>query len=108
MLNTIASSGWAIGVILLAIGVGIFLLGLKKSRILLKILGIIGFALGFFGLLQGAGILSGVPVLAFGIPAVLSAYFDVFASFVQAFVFTLLTMVYIAGACPPPETAEAE
>ena len=25
---------------------------------------------------------------------------------IQAFVFSLLTMIYIAGACPPPETAE--
>ena len=52
--------------------------------------------------------LSGVPVLAFGIPAVLSVYFDLFSGFVQAYVFTLLTMVYIANSCPPPEEAAAE
>ena len=38
-----------------------------------------------------------------GIPAFLSLYFDLFSGFVQAFVFCLLTMVYIGGACPPPE-----
>ena len=38
-----------------------------------------------------------------GIPAVLSIYFDLFSGFVQALVFSLLTMVYVAGACPPYE-----
>ena len=42
-----------------------------------------------------------------GIPAVLSVYFDFFSGFVQAFVFCLLTMVYVAGACPPAEEVEA-
>ena len=49
----------------------------------------------------------GIPVLAFGIPAVLSCYFDIFSGFVQAYVFMLLTMVYIGNSCPPPETQEA-
>ena len=43
------------------------------------------------------------PVFQAGIPAILSLYFDFFSGFVQAFVFCLLTMVYVAGACPPPE-----
>lgn len=48
------------------------------------------------------------PFLQVGIPAFLSLYFDFFSSFVQAFVFCLLTMVYVAGACPPPaENADA-
>ena len=47
------------------------------------------------------------PVLQVGIPAFLSLYFDFFSAFVQAFVFCLLTMVYVAGACPPPEEANA-
>ena len=55
------------------------------------------------GGLEYFGVLSGVPILQFGIPAVFSIYFDLFSGFVQAFVFTLLCMVYIAGACPPPE-----
>ena len=43
------------------------------------------------------------PVFQVGIPAFLSLYFDLFSGFVQALVFSLLTMVYVAGACPPPE-----
>ena len=43
------------------------------------------------------------PVLQVGIPAFLSVYFDLFSGFVQALVFSLLTMVYVGGACPPPE-----
>ena len=42
-----------------------------------------------------------------GIPAFLSLYFDLFSGFVPAFVFCLLTMVYVGGACPPPEEVEA-
>lgn len=53
------------------------------------------------------GVLEGVPVLSFGIPAVLSCYFDIFSGFVQAYVFSLLTMVYIGNACPPPEETGA-
>ena len=47
------------------------------------------------------------PILQAGIPAFLSLYFDFFSGFVQAFVFCLLTMVYVAGACPPPEELAA-
>ena len=47
------------------------------------------------------------PILQVGIPAFLSLYFDFFSGFVQAFVFCLLTMVYVAGACPSPEEIAA-
>ena len=43
------------------------------------------------------------PVFQVGIPAFLSVYFDLFSGFVQALVFSLLTMVYVGAACPPPE-----
>ena len=46
---------------------------------------------------------STIPFLQVGIPAFLSIYFDLFSGFVQALVFSLLTMVYVGGACPPPE-----
>ena len=69
------------------------------------VFGIISAVLGFFGLLQATGILSGVPFLTYGIPAVLSCYFDLFSGFVQAYVFSLLTMVYISGSLPEPEAA---
>ena len=42
------------------------------------------------------------PIFQIGIPALLSVYFDLFSGFVQAFVFCLLTMVYVSSACPPP------
>ncbi len=49
------------------------------------------------------GFIGRLPIFQAGIPAILSIYFDLFSGFVQAFVFCLLTMVYISGACPPPE-----
>ena len=109
VLNLIAGSHIAVTIVLLVLGLGVIALAkFKTHKILHWWLGIISAALGFFGLLQMFGILSGVPVLAFGIPAVLSCYFDLFSGFVQAYVFTLLTMVYIAGSCPPPEEKAGE
>lgn len=103
VLNLVASAGWLMGAILMAAGAALLVLGIKKKKLFPKILAAVSFFVGLFSLLQALGILSGVPVLAVGVPAVLSVYFDVFSAFVQAFVFTLLSMVYIAGACPPPE-----
>ena len=107
VLNAVASSGWLMGAVLMAVGVVLVLLGRKKGKLLYTILGIVSIAVGLFGLLQALDILSGVPILSLGIPAVLSIYFDVFSGFVQALVFTLLSMVYIAGSCPEPEAEEA-
>lgn len=100
VLRAIASAGWLMGAALMAAGAGLFVLGKRRSRVLLRILVAVSAALGGFGLLQALGILSGVPVLAVGVPAVLSLYFDLFSGFVQALVFTLLSMVYLAGALP--------
>ena len=105
VLNAIAKSGWAVPVVMMALGVGLFLLGMKKSKLVFKILAGVLVALGLFGLLQALDVLSGVPLLAFGIPAVLSLYFDLFSGFVQALVFSLLSMVYISSSCPEPENA---
>ena len=44
------------------------------------------------------GILGKIPFLQIGVPAVLSVYFDVFSSCMQAFIFAMLTMLYIGGA----------
>ena len=103
VLNAIASTGWAVAVLMMAVGAGLFVLGMKKSKLALKILAGVLLALGLFGLLQALDVLSGVPLFAFGIPAVLSLYFDLFSGFVQALVFSLLSMVYISGSCPAPE-----
>ena len=107
VLNLIAASGWLVSAVLMAAGVGLLLLRRKKKKLSLLIFGCLSLGLGFFGLLQALGVLSGVPVLALGIPAVLSCYFDIFSGAVQALVFSLLSMVYISGACPEPtETQE--
>lgn len=105
VLGAISASGWAVPALMMAFGVGLFVLGVKKGKLALKILACVLAALGLFGLLQALGVLSGVPLLAFGIPAVLSLYFDLFSGFVQALVFSLLSMVYISSSCPEPENA---
>ena len=80
----------------------------RKHCVSYKIFGIIFIVLGALGVLTHFDLLGGVeiPILQLGLPAVLSIYFDLFSGFVQAFVFSLLSMVYIAGACPPPDEAE--
>ena len=108
VLDAIASNGVAIAVVLLVVGAGLIFLWSKKKKAVMLVFGIVMAVLGLFGGLQALGILSGVPIFAFGIPAVLSLYFDLFSGFVQALVFTLLSMVYIAGSCPEPEVAQTE
>ena len=53
-----------------------------------------------FAWLPGAAgeILGAIPILQVGVPAVLSVYFDLFSSFMQAFIFCMLTTLYIANA----------
>lgn len=46
------------------------------------------------------GMLGDIPFLRIGIPAVLSIYFDVFSGCLQAFIFAMLTMMYVSGAFP--------
>ncbi|GHU85733.1 ATP synthase subunit a [Clostridia bacterium] len=46
------------------------------------------------------------PVFRAGIPAVLSLYFDFFGSFIQAFVFIMLTMVFVGMASEKKEEHE--
>ncbi len=46
------------------------------------------------------GALAEFPLLQIGIPAVLSIYFDVFSGCLQAFIFAMLTMMYVAGGFP--------
>ena len=46
------------------------------------------------------GILGNFPFLRIGIPAVLSIYFDIFSGCMQAFIFAMLTMLYIATGAP--------
>lgn len=43
------------------------------------------------------GILGSIPLLRVGIPAILSLYFDIFSGCLQAFIFAILTMLYISN-----------
>ncbi len=46
------------------------------------------------------GSFSKIPFLRIGLPAFLSIYFDVFSGCLQAFIFAMLTMLYVAGGFP--------
>ena len=108
VLNLITASGWIVSAVLIVAAVLLILLWKKNGKKLPLVFGIISGVLGIFGLLDAAGILSGVPILAYGLPAVLSCYFDLFSGFVQAYVFTLLTMVYISASLPAPADGQAD
>ena len=43
------------------------------------------------------------PLFTIGVPAVLSVYFDLFTGFMQAFIFTMLTMANVGAAYPEEE-----
>lgn len=57
---------------------------------------------GLSSLLLGwlPGALGEIPFLQIGIPAILSAYFDVFSGCMQAYIFAMLTMLNISGGFP--------
>ena len=58
--------------------------------------GLSGVSKMVFGSLPGT--LSDIPLFQIGIPAVLSLYFDIFSGCLQAFIFAMLTMMYVSGA----------
>ena len=49
------------------------------------------------------GFLGEIPLLRIGLPAVFSVYFDIFSGCLQAFIFAMLTMLYVAGGFPAEE-----
>ena len=49
------------------------------------------------------GFVGDIPFFRMGIPAVLSIYFDLFSGCLQAFIFAMLTMLYVAGGFPQDE-----
>ena len=55
---------------------------------------ILGFLPGFLG---------EFPFLQIGLPAILSLYFDIFSGCLQAYIFAMLTMLYVAGGFPAEE-----
>ena len=54
-----------------------------------------GLSAKLFGWLPS--ILGEIPFLQIGLPAVLSIYFDVFSGLLQAYIFAMLTMMYVSG-----------
>lgn len=108
LISLVSGSGLAVCIITLSLGVALLVLRPRRKKLPLKLLGIVLTALGSLSLLEHFEVIGGIPFLQIGIPAVLSLYFDLFSGFIQAFVFCLLTMVYISGACPPPEASAAE
>ncbi|MBO5525308.1 MAG: F0F1 ATP synthase subunit A [Clostridia bacterium] len=56
---------------------------------------------GLSGLVLGwIPVIGDIPFLQIGIPAVLSVYFDIFSGCLQAFIFAMLTMLYVSGGFP--------
>lgn len=60
-----------------------------------------GLSAKLFGALPG--FLGEFPFLRIGIPAVFSAYFDVFSGCLQAYIFAVLTMLYVSNGFPQSE-----
>ena len=52
------------------------------------------------------GVLGEIPFLQIGLPAILSVYFDLFSSCMQAYIFAMLTMLYVANGFPVDEYEE--
>ncbi len=60
---------------------------------------IYGALAGLSNLLLGwIPVIGSIPFLQAGLPAVLSLYFDLFTSFLQAYIISMLTMVYVGSA----------
>ena len=49
------------------------------------------------------GVLGEIPFLQVGLPAILSVYFDLFSGALQAYIFSMLTMLYVSGGFPLEE-----
>lgn len=57
---------------------------------------------GLSGIVLGwlPGVFGEIPFLQIGLPAVLSLYFDLFSGLLQAYIFAMLTMMYVSGGFP--------
>jgi F-type H+-transporting ATPase subunit a len=109
LIGLISQNGWIMGSVVLVTGLLLALLWARKTGKLLHwIVAGVTFVMGLLGLLESLKILTEVPIFTYGIPAVLSVYFDFFSGFIQALVFTLLSMVYIGGSLPAPAEEAAE
>ena len=77
---------------------GNILSGVVINALLYSALAVASSAL--LGLLPGivVDVLAKIPILDVDVPAVLSVYFDWFSGVMQAFIFCMLTVMYIANA----------
>ena len=57
---------------------------------------------GLSGIVLGwlPGVFGEIPFLQIGLPAILSLYFDLFSGLLQAYIFAMLTMMYVSGGFP--------
>ena len=107
VIGLVSSAGWLMAGVLTVAGALMYIMWARKTKkVFHNILAGVTFVVGVTGLLESFGIIAGIPIFTYGIPAVLSVYFDFFSGFLQALVFTLLSMVYIGGSLPEPETQE--
>lgn len=72
---------------------GVVINGLVYAALALASSALLGLIPGVVG-----DVLSKIPILDVGVPAVLSVYFDWFSGIMQAFIFCMLTTLYIANA----------
>ncbi len=72
---------------------GVVINGLVYAALALASSALLGLIPGVVG-----DVLSKIPILDVGVPAILSVYFDWFSGIMQAFIFCMLTTLYIANA----------
>lgn len=72
---------------------GVVINGLIYAALALASSALLGWLPGALGQILGI-----IPILDVGIPAILSVYFDWFSGAMQAFIFSMLTIMYIANA----------
>lgn len=107
VLSLVGKGGFIGGAALLVLGIVLLVLYKKNGGVSKFVFALVFIGVGIASLLDASGILPEIPILQIGLPAVLSLYFDLFSGLIQAFVFSLLSMIYISNACPPPGEAAA-
>ncbi len=109
LVGLVSGSGWLMALLVMTAGILLSLFWARRTKKILHwIISAVTFVLGIFGLLEALCVLTQVPLFTYGIPAVLSVYFDFFSGFIQALVFTLLSMVYIGNSLPGPAAEDSK
>ena len=72
---------------------GVVINGLIYGALAVASSALLGLIPGLVGI-----VLAQIPILVVGIPAIMSVYFDWFSGVMQAFIFSMLTVMYIANA----------